>query len=80
VTVYVHAWTQYDAECWAREQGYKPREFRAFGNFSHLDGMAYLPEDRVVLILNRLDPRVRTIVERNCAKSGTKPELLSRHV
>jgi len=72
VTVFVYAHTQQEADRWARAQGLRPRDFRAYGDLSHPRGMQYLADDRVV-ILAGVDHRLRLVVEFNCLKSRHEP-------
>ena len=75
VKTYVYARYKRQAEAWARAQGLRPRDFRAFGNNSRWrDGMKYQPTDRVV-VLGEINTRADAIVVRAQRKAVNAPVI-----
>lgn len=78
IVIYVHARTERAANQWARGQGYRPRDFRTFGNYSgySMRGLRYTPGDRVIVI-GDVSHSVESFIEvtlRKCPAPAPVPE------
>ncbi len=69
MTVFVYARRSATADRWARAQGLRPRDFKAFGDASYTNGWTYQRGDRVV-ILGTLSHVQQAVVDRTLVTSN----------
>ncbi len=76
VTTFVYAPFKWQADRWARGQGLRPRDLRAFGDRCNgwRDGVHYRPEDRIV-VLGSVGRRAEAMVVRMQAKTQGAPPI-----
>ncbi len=72
--VYVYAKTQRQADAWARGQGLRPRDFRAYGTWSRLEGQRFGPGDRIV-VLGEISQRQNETLALNLRKARDAPPV-----
>lgn len=67
--IYVHSRTERVADDWAREQGFRPRDYRTYGDRSwrSLEGRRYYADDRIIVV-GDVSERIEDFIRRNLQK------------
>lgn len=76
--IFAFAPTEAVADAWAREQGIRPRDVRAFGDRSRVDGWPFQPDDRVV-ILGEVDRRAEAVIQVKLRKTPAPAPTVERY-